>query len=73
MADKILAAAGHSTADDFVRDYVCQHLSYRYFAFEGLTAEEQAMAYRVERRIQAGDTALGLPLLNPGKGTGKIE
>ncbi len=65
VADKILAAAGHSTADDFVRDYVCQHLSYRYFAFEGLTSEEQETARRVERRVQAGETPLGKPLLNP--------
>ena len=67
VADKILAAAGHSTTDDFVRDYVCEHLSYRYFAFDGLSAEEQKTAYRLEQRIQAGGTSLGKPLLNPKK------
>jgi hypothetical protein len=65
VADKLLAAAGHPVSDDFVRDYVCQHLSYRYFAFEGLTSEEQETARRVERRVQAGETPLGKPLLNP--------
>jgi hypothetical protein len=65
VADQILAAAGHSVSDDFVRDYVCQHLSYRYFAFEGLTEEDQQRAYRLERRIQAGNIPLAKPLLNP--------
>jgi hypothetical protein len=67
VADKILAAAGHPVSDDFVRDYVCQHLSYRFYAFESLTHEDQATARRVERTIQSGATPLGLPLLNPAQ------
>jgi hypothetical protein len=67
VADKILAAAGHSATDDFVRDYVCHHLAYRYFVFDGLTSEDLTNANRLERLIQAGDTPLGKPLLNPRK------
>ena len=65
VADKILAAAGHSATDEFVRDYVCQHLSYRYYVFDALTPDDLNTARRLERRIQAGETPLGRPLLNP--------
>jgi hypothetical protein len=56
VADKILAATGHSATDEFVRDYVCEHLSYRYFVFDAFTRNDQKTAYRLERRIQAGET-----------------
>ena len=54
VADEILEAAGHSTKDEAVRNYVCKRLSYRFFAFEGVTASDLKIARAIERRIQAG-------------------
>ena len=65
IADKILAAVGHPTTDDFVRKYVCDHLSYRFYAFTDLTTKEQDAARRIETIIRQGKTPLGKPLLNP--------
>ena len=65
VADKISCGGGLLCTDQFVRDYVCQHVSYRYYDFDGLTADELDAARRLERQIQAGETPLGRPLLNP--------
>jgi hypothetical protein len=64
VADKLLAAAGHTVSDDLVRDYVCRNLSYRFFAFPELSIDHQKTAYRLEKRIRGGKTALGTPVLN---------
>jgi hypothetical protein len=65
VADKLLAAAGHPTTDDFVKKYVCEHLSYRFYAFGDLTKKEQDAARKIEDFIREGKTQLGKPLLNP--------
>ena len=65
-------ASGLLSFDALVRSYIHEHLSYRYFAFDGLTTSEQETAYRLERRVQAGATSLGRPLLNPQKARRKV-
>jgi hypothetical protein len=54
-------ASGRLSFDALVRSYIHQHLSYRYFTFDGLTKQEQESARRLEQRIQSGDTPLGQP------------
>jgi hypothetical protein len=51
--------------DALVRRYIHQHLAYRFFAFRGLSADEQRHTRELETTIRRGATPMGTPLLNP--------
>jgi len=57
-------AAGRHGLDALVREYIHHHLTYRFFAFSELSLAEQHTTRRLERHIQAGETAMGKPYLN---------
>ena len=53
-------AAGGLSLDALTKDYIREHLSYRFALMPNYTA-----ALDVESRIARGETPMGLPLLNP--------
>jgi hypothetical protein len=51
--------------DSIVRDYIHEHLAYRFFALPDLSADAQRQTRELERFIRRGATPMGTPLLNP--------
>jgi hypothetical protein len=58
-------AHGRVAFETLVRDYIHQHLTYRFFALSDLSAEAQRQTRELERVIRRGQTPMGTPLLNP--------
>lgn len=53
-------ASGHLDPNIATKDYIRKHLSYRF-----IVLDSYAEALEIEKRFRAGETQLGLPLLNP--------